>query len=117
MTDRQKALLERLRRLLADSAELSEKRMFGGVCLMRGEHMLCCVGSKGLLLRVGTEREPALLALPGTEPMSHGGRRMSGFVWADERTLDDEAVSRWLAEADAYVAVLPPKAAKRARRG
>lgn len=106
-------LARRLRQLLAGSPNLTEKRMFGGVCFMRGEHMLCCASRRGVLLRVGTEREPAILALPGTRPMEHGGRRMPGFVWADEAAFDDEALVRWLAEADAYVAGLPPKAQPR----
>jgi hypothetical protein len=109
-------LLERLRQLLAGSPDLVEKRMFGGVCFMRGEHMLCCASKRGVLLRVGTEREPAILALAGVRPMEHGGRRMPGFVWADETALDDAALSYWLAEADAYVATLPPKAQPRTLR-
>jgi hypothetical protein len=109
-------LLERLRRLLAGSPDLGEKRMFGGVCFMRGGHMLCCASKRGVLLRVGTEREPAILALAGVRPMQHGGRRMPGFVWADDSALDDATLSHWLAEADAYVATLPAKAQPRTLR-
>lgn len=103
-------ILDRLRQLLAATPDLTEKRMFGGVCLMRGEHMLCCASKRGVLLRVGTEREPAILAIDGVRPMQHGGRRMRGFVWADEAAFDDTALRYWLVEADAYVAGLPPKA-------
>ena len=116
MTPSAEPLAGRLRRLLAGSADLTEKRMFGGVCFMRREHMLCCASKRGVLLRVGSEREPAILALPGVRPMEHGGRRMPGFVWADETAFDDAALSRWLAEADAYVAGLPPKAQPRTFR-
>ena len=115
MTPNAEPLALRLRRLLAGSPDLTEKRMFGGVCFMRGEHMLCCASSRGILLRVGSEREPAILPLPGVRPMEHGGRRMPGFVWADEATLDD-ALRHWLAEADAYVAGLPPKTQPRTFR-
>lgn len=102
-------ILDRLRRLLAATPDLTERRMFGGVCFMRGEHMLCCASKRGVLLRVGTEREPAILALTGVRPMEHGGRRMPGFVWADEAAFDDAALRHWLDEAEAYVAGLPAK--------
>ena len=105
-------LVERLRGLLAATPDLDEKRMFGGVCFMRGGHMLCCASKRGVLLRVGTEREPVILALPGVRPMQHGGRRMPGFVWADDAVFDDAALSHWLAEAEAYVATLPAKEAR-----
>ena len=102
-------LVERLRGLLAATPDLDEKRMFGGVCFMRGGHMLCCASKRGVLLRVGTEREPVILALPGVRPMQHGGRRMPGFVWADDAAFDDQTLSHCLAEADAHVATLPAK--------
>lgn len=109
-------LRDRLRRLLAGTPDLTEKRMFGGVCFMRGEHMLSCASKRGVLLRVGPEREPAILALEGVRPMEHGGRRMPGFVWADETAFDDATLRHWLGEADAYVAGLPAKPQPRTLR-
>lgn len=104
--------VERLRRLLAGWSGLREQKMFGGVCFMRHEHMLCGGGRDGILLRVGPELKPDLLAVPGTRVMSHGGRSMHGFVMVDLAALDDAALDHWLGRADRYLAGLPPRPAK-----
>lgn len=46
-------LADRLRHAVGGLAPIVEKRMFGGICFMWGEHMLCGTGRSGFLFRVG----------------------------------------------------------------
>ena len=55
----------RLRRALADHSGVSEKRMFGGVCFMLREHMLCGTGKPGFMFRVGMDQEAEALGRQG----------------------------------------------------
>ena len=104
------AQAERLRRALAGRRAIVEKKMFGGLCFMLRDHMLCGIGWDGLMFRVGEAREAVALARPGATLMEIGGRKMRGFVWVDPATMP-RARSRALGRArrGQYVASLPPK--------
>jgi TfoX/Sxy family transcriptional regulator of competence genes len=105
------ALADRLRRALADPG-LTEKRMFGGVCFMRHDHMLCGISKRGFLFRVGREQEPAALARPGTSVMEMNGRHMHGYVRVDPARCSDADLADLVAWANRFVATLPPKKAR-----
>jgi hypothetical protein len=102
---------ERLRRALADPG-LIEKRMFGGICFMRRDHMLCGVSSRGFLFRVGKNQEPTALARPGTSVMDMKGRRMHGYVRVDPARCSDAELRDLIGWANAFVATLPAKKAR-----
>jgi len=51
MTD--ETLAERLRKILAGRRAITEKKMFGAVCFLLREHMLCGTGKPGFMFRVG----------------------------------------------------------------
>jgi hypothetical protein len=103
----------RLRAMLRGRSGIGERRMFGGVCFMQGEHMLCCAGKSGFLFRVGEAGEAALLT-QGGEVMEMGGRRMRGFVRLKGPDRSDGALAQALALAEAHVRALPPKPPRRA---
>ena len=102
-------LAERLRRSLAGRRGIAEKRMFGGLCFMLRDHMLCGIGWDGLMFRVGEAREAVALARPGATLMEIGRRKMRGFVWVDPAKCRARDLARWVALAEQYVASLPPK--------
>jgi TfoX-like protein len=110
------ALLLRLRQALADRRGVTEKRMFGGVCFMLRDHMLCGTGKNGFMFRVGADQHAEALARPGARPMEFGGRRMRGFVWVDPKSCRESALAEWLAIAERYVAQLPAKPSTAAQR-
>jgi len=103
------AQAERLRRALAGRRAVAEKKMFGGLCFMLSDHMLCGIGWDGLMFRVGEAREAVALARPGAMLMEIGGRKMRGFVWVDPAKCGTRDLARWVALAQDYVASLPPK--------
>jgi hypothetical protein len=89
--------------------------MFGGVVFMLNRNLLVGASKRGLLLRVGKDRQSQALAEPGTRPMKMRGRVMEGYVYVDPPVAPG-AVREWVKMARAFVGTLPPKAkAKRAK--
>ncbi len=106
------SLLQRVRAALP-KAELEEKRMFGGVCLMLNGNMLCHASKKGLMVRVGKEQEAAALRLAHFAPCDGAGHTMPGFVIiAPEGLLDDKGLKAGLKMAMLYVSAMPAKKPK-----
>lgn len=103
-------LAERFRAALGDMPNVTEKRMMGGVCfLVIGGADRARDGGGRFMFRLGPDNDMAGHALPGAEPMVHGGRRMRGFFFVDEAACTDDVMAQWLALALDFVRVLPPK--------
>lgn len=102
---------ERLRGLLGDDPNITEKKMFGGVAFMLNGNMLCGYTNKGdLMVRVGKELEPEARELPGAKDMDFTGKKMGGMLFVDEDALaEDEALKQWIALATRFVGALPAK--------
>lgn len=106
----------RLRIALSGTKGVIEKRMFGGICFMRRDHMLCGTGKPGFMFRVGVEGEAEALARPGAVRMAFNGRQYAGFVWVDPNACDARRLAAWVALARRYVDQLPPKTRKAPRK-
>jgi TfoX/Sxy family transcriptional regulator of competence genes len=108
--------VERVRRILARRRGVVERKMMGGVCFMVGGNMCVGVSASSLMVRVGSEAYPALLARPQVRPLEFAGRRPRGFVLIDPPGWRTEASLRaWVQRALDFIATLPPR--KGARRG
>ena len=95
---------------LADFADISERRMFGGNVTMVNGHMTCGVGNNGLMLRVGARQHAAALARDFARPMDFTGRPMKGFIYVDPEGLeDDHELAQWLQLSLDFVLSQPPK--------
>ena len=73
----------RVRAALQGVEAVREVKMFGGVGFMVNGNLVAAASKRGLLLRVGRERQDEALAQPGIRPMEMRGRRMEGYVYAD----------------------------------
>ena len=82
--------------------------MFGGIGFMLNGNLLVGASKRGLLLRVGKDRQSQALAKPGTRQMEMRGRAMDGYVYVDPPVAPD-AVRGWVDMARAFVRTLPPK--------
>ena len=103
-------LAERVRATLADAPGLVERKMFGGIAFMLSGHMTCGVAGDDLMLRLGPEGVAKALRDPHARPMDFTGRPMSSMVFIAPGGLRDQAdLERWVGEARAFVASLPPK--------
>ena len=102
-------LLASVRQVLTGAGDIREVRMFGGVGFMLNGNLVAAASRRGLLLRVGKERESEALARPGARPMVMRGRTMVGYVYIDSPALPRQAAMNSLRLAVAHVQTLPPK--------
>ena len=102
-------LATRVRALLADRADVSERKMFGGLTFMLGGNMCCGVNKDELIVRLDPEREDDVLSRPHARAMDFTGRHMPGFITIRPQGLDDAGLDEWVREAVARAALLPAK--------
>ncbi len=102
-------LAARVRALLTDRTDVSERKMFGGLTFMVGGHMCCGVNGDELIVRLDPDCEEDALARPRARPMDFTGRPMRGFVTVRPEGLEGAQLNRWVREAVARAESLPPK--------
>jgi TfoX/Sxy family transcriptional regulator of competence genes len=110
-------LAESVRTALAEAGSIREVKMFGGIGFMLNGNLVAAASKRGLLVRVGRERQGDALARAGARPMVMRGRTMDGYIYVDPPALTSRAVQAWLRLAIDFVYTLPPKkpGAKRVR--
>jgi len=106
-------LAARVRELLADRSDVTERRMFGGLTFMVRGHMCCGVQADELILRLGPAGADEALASPHARPMDFTGRPLAGFVTVGRDGLSARALARWVERAVAWAESLPPNTSKR----
>jgi len=102
-------LAARVRALLSDRADVSKRKMFGGLTFMVGGNMCCGVNKDELIVRLDPEREDEALSRPHARAMDFTGRRMPGFITVQPEGLDGEQLDEWVQDAVARAASLPRK--------
>jgi TfoX/Sxy family transcriptional regulator of competence genes len=103
-------LADHVRAALAGTGDVCEVKMFGGVGFMLNGNLVAAASRRGLLLRVGKDRQAEALAQSGARAMVMRGRAMEGYVYVDPPALNRQAVQKWLRLAVTHVQTLPPKA-------
>lgn len=95
---------------LAGTGEIREVKMFGGIGFMLNGNLVAAASRRGLLLRVGKDRQGDAVAKLAAHPMVMRGRAMEGYVYVDPPALKNACtVQEGLHLAVAFVRTLPPK--------
>ncbi len=103
-------LVERIRVALADRADVSERKMFGGLSFMLRGNMCCGVDKTSLMVRVGPDAYDEALAQPGARLMDFTGRPMKGMVFVGlEGYESDDGLRGWVERGVEYALSLPAK--------
>jgi len=103
-------LAHRIREVLADRSDLTEKKMFGGLCFLLGGNMCAGIVREELMLRVGPDAYQTALARPHAREMDFTGRALKGMVYVGtDGFANDADLSGWLQLAVAFAGNLPPK--------
>ncbi len=103
-------LAARVRALLEGEPGLSERKMFGGLALLAGGHIVVGVYGDGLLIRAPGDDQERLLAEPGVTTYPMGGRPMAGWLLVGaEGCAGDDALRRWVDRGLTQARSLPPK--------
>jgi len=105
-----------VRAALAGTGVIREVRMFGGIGFMLNGNLVAAASRRGLLLRIGKDRQAEALAQSGARPMVMRGRTMQGYVYVDPPALNKQAVQGLLRLAVAYVQTLPQKTHQEPKR-
>jgi len=102
-------LAARVRALLGNRTDVSERKMFGGLTFMIGGNMCCGVNRNELIVRLDPDREHEALARPHARPMDFTGRPMRGFITVHRDGLKGVQLNRWIEAAVARADALPRK--------
>ncbi len=106
---------ERVRQLLSERADVTEKRMVGGLSFLVNGAMCCGVTGTGLMIRIGADGRAQALAEPYARPVDFAGRALSGFICVDPAGFaTDQALAAWVQRGLDFVSRLPAQRAGRA---
>ena len=104
-------LANRIRELIAAGADVSERRMFGGLAFLVAGHMAVAASREGgLMVRVDPDATDTLLAKPHARPFEMRGRALDGWLRVDaEGVRTKRQLAPWVERGVAYARSLPPK--------
>ena len=102
-------LAVRVRRVVADTSGVSERKMFGGLAVLVDGNMACGVVGDRLMLRLGRVGAEEALRRPNVRPMDFTGRPMTGMVYVEPAGLRGVALRNWVERAVAHARPFPPK--------
>jgi hypothetical protein len=99
------------RKILKSQAELTEKKMFGGLAfLIRGHMAISASGQGGVLVHVDPGRSAGLVATTRATAAVMQGREMPGWLRVGPEDLaSDDDLSRWVEIGIEHARSLPPK--------
>ena len=103
-------LAHRVREALEGESQVTEKKMFGGLCFMISGHMAVGIVGSELMVRVGPEAYLKRLEHPHAREMDFTGKAMKGFVYVSLEGLQlDSELDEWVGHGARYARSLPPK--------
>jgi len=104
-------LADRIRELVGNEPDLTEKKMFGGLAFLIGGNMaVAASGQGGLLVRVDPAQSDTLVASTNARLMEMRGRSMQGWLRVDLEDLRTKReLSKWVELGTTYAHSLPAK--------
>jgi TfoX/Sxy family transcriptional regulator of competence genes len=105
------ALATRIRELVGEQPDVTERRMFGGLAfLIAGNMAVGASGQGGILVRVDPAESDTLLATTSARPMEMRGRPLRGWLRVDADDVRTDAhLAQWVERGTSYAGSLPPK--------
>jgi TfoX/Sxy family transcriptional regulator of competence genes len=104
-------LAARIRELVAEEADLTEQKMFGGLAFLIGGNMaVAASGQGGALVRVDPAQSDSLVATTDARPFEMRGRSMQGWLRVDaEHLRTKRQLEKWVKLGTTYARSLPAK--------
>jgi TfoX/Sxy family transcriptional regulator of competence genes len=104
-------LADRIRELVSGQANLTEKKMFGGLAFLIGGHMaISASGRGGVLVRVDPRDTDKLVSSSSAQIAVMQGRQMDGWLRVGPEHVRTKAqLAKWVTIGTAYALSLPPK--------
>ncbi len=100
-----------MRELLRSEADLSEKKMFGGLAFLIGGNMaIAASGQGGVLVRADPPQSDTLVATTNARFMEMRGRRMQGWLRVEPEDVRTKSeLAKWVELGTTYARSLPTK--------
>ncbi|HWG72471.1 MAG TPA: TfoX/Sxy family protein [Acidimicrobiales bacterium] len=104
-------LAYRIRELVADESEVSEKKMFGGLAFLISGHMaIAASGQGGVMVRVDPAQSDSLIASTNARVAEMRGRAMPGWLRiAPEDLRTKRQLAKWVERGTSCAKSLPAK--------
>ncbi len=107
-------LAVRLRRMVGNNPDITEKKMFGGLCFLNRGLMFVGIVGDELMARVGPVHYPEALKQPHVRQMDFTGKPMRGYVFVDVPGIAaDRQLQKWAEISLRFSDTLPPKPQKK----
>jgi len=100
-----------IREVLGGEADVTERKMFGGLAFLAGGNLaVAASGNGGLMVRVDPEETDALLTKPGVRPFEMRGRPLDGWVRvAADGVWTEHQIEPWVRRGVSCARSLPSK--------
>ena len=104
-------LANRIRELVGGEADLTERKMFGGLAFLIGGNMaVAASGQGGVLVRVDPAQSEELVATTSARPMEMRGREMQGWLRVGPEDVGSKRqLAWWVTLGTTYARSLPAK--------
>ena len=109
-------LADRVREVVLIDAEVTERKMFGGLAFLLDGHMFVGIVGSELMVRIGDDAAQRALELDHVREMDFTGKPMKNMIFVEPAGLHGPALERWVTAAADYARTLPPKQPKRPGR-
>ena len=107
-------LAERAREALAAEADVTEKKMFGGLSFLVGGHMVVFASRDGGLVFKADPEDHERLLRAGASLMEMGGRTMQGWLRVDAEAIRTrKQLVTWIDRSLALARAMPPRKPRR----
>ena len=102
---------QRIRDLVVDDLDVTEKRMFGGLAFLVNGNMSVAASSKGgLMVRMDPDEAERLLEQDAVRPFEMRGAPMKGWLRVDDAGFEsDEQLREWVERSVEFARTLPHK--------
>lgn len=102
-------LADRVRQVLPADADVTERKMFGGLAFLLEGHMFAGIVGGELMLRLGHEGAQRALDREHVREMDFTGRPMKNMIFVQPAGLAGPALERWVNAAADHARTLAPK--------
>jgi len=92
-------LAGRVREVMPPDAEVTERKMFGGLAFLLRGHMFAGIVGSELMVRIGSEAAQRALELDHVREMDFTGRPMKNMIFVQPAGLRGPALERWITAA------------------
>ena len=102
-------LADRVRSVIPRSADVIERKMFGGLAFLLDGHMFAGVVGNELMVRLGYQAAQQALERDHVREMDFTGRPAKNMIFVQPAGLRGPALRTWVTAAANHARSLPPK--------